>query len=218
MLWQWSPRFKLQGLLSRFAHIAGCWLGAGHREALMWFSSSAIRYIIPTLEHHIFINPSHPTTQEIWMNGTSSVEQLRPWQWWKLVDGLKILMNLISRLVSRLLSLDPQLWKDSDPIVTKIMDKHSSECYLMWILLLHSKHFFYNISQHPLSVSLASFFGVIRIGQQNYLPDVTDVLRVRQESGHYGTRSPCCECLATPFFWRNIYIFGWINMFDVGSG
>ena len=61
-----------------------------------------------------------------------------------------------------------QLWKDS--IVTKIMDEHSSEFHLMdfTAAVLRrqcSKHFVYHISQDPLSVSLASFFGVIRIGR-----------------------------------------------------
>jgi guanine nucleotide-binding protein subunit alpha len=54
-----------------------------------------------------------------------------------------------------------QLWKD--PIITKIMDEHSSDFYLM--------------------DSAAYFFGeVIRIGSPDYLPAVTDVLRARQKS------------------------------------
>ncbi|TFK20026.1 heterotrimeric G-protein alpha subunit, GPA3-like protein [Coprinopsis marcescibilis] len=54
-----------------------------------------------------------------------------------------------------------QLWKD--PIIPKIMDEHSSKFYLM-----DSAGYF--------------FSEVLRIGQPNYLPNETDVLRARQKS------------------------------------
>ena len=115
-----------------------------------------------------------------------------------------------------------QLWKDS--IVTKIMDEHSSEFHLMdfTAAVLRrqcSKHFVYHISQDPLSVSLASFFGVIRsytYRSADYLPDATDVLRAREENRHYGTRSPCRECFSFSFGETSTF-FGRIDMFDVGG-
>ena len=79
------------------------------------------------------------------MNGTSSMERLQPWQWLKPVDGLKILMNLISRLVSHLLSLDRgELIFGIKPIKAAICDMalllfHLILWFHIWRRRLHPK-------------------------------------------------------------------------------
>ena len=107
-----------------------------------------------------------------------------------------------------------QLWKDS--IVTKIMDEHSSEFHLMDFAAAVlrrqcSKHF----AGSPLSV-VGQFLWGYTYRSADYLPDVTDVLRAREENRHYGTRSPCRECFSFSFGETSTF-FGRIDMFDVGG-
>ncbi|KAF8176977.1 heterotrimeric G-protein alpha subunit, GPA3-like protein [Pholiota molesta] len=79
----------------------------------------------------------------------------------KIIDHHIDLQNRPPVVSTEIADAIHQLWKD--PIITKIMDEHSSEFYLM-----DSAPYF--------------FSEVLRIGSPGYLPNETDVLRARQKS------------------------------------